>query len=499
MTLKKRYIAALLIVAVLLGGVGAYLGIQIAQPEAASNGTTDLALDEGEQFGDLSPEEQEKFMEQMKAMGGEMSKVSQAYNLIQDNYLEKMEDKELVAGAIQGMLNTLDDPYSTYMDKETVEEFNHQIESSFEGIGAEVSMVEGKVTIIAPIKGSPAEDAGLKPNDQILEVNEKSVEGLDLYDAVSKIRGKKGTSVTLEVKRPGVSETLSIELVRDDIPLETVYSETKTIDGKKTGVIEITSFSEKTAQHFNEQLKKLEKESIEGLVIDVRGNPGGLFTSVEEILKNFIPKDQPYVQIEDRKGEKSRYFSELEQKKSYPISVLIDEGSASASEILAAAMQEATGYELVGTTSFGKGTVQQSIPMGDGSNIKLTLFKWLTPEGNWIHEKGIKPTVKVKQPDYFYTNPIQIEEPLTANQSGDNIKNVQIMLKGLGYDPGREDGYFSKQTVQAVKSYQEDSDLKVTGEINKQTAGKIEATIVQQVSSGEDDKQMEKALEVLYQ
>ncbi|MDC3416144.1 S41 family peptidase [Aquibacillus salsiterrae] len=494
MNFKKSYIVVLMVAALLLGAVGSYVGVKLAQPKISSNGSN------AEKFIDLSPDQQEKLLKSETGTAS-MAKVMQAYSLIQESYLEKVDDQQLIEGAIQGMLDSLGDPYSVYMDKETVQEFNHQIESSFEGIGAEVSMVEDKVTIIAPIKDSPAEEAGLKPNDQILKVDNESVEGLDLFEAVSKIRGEQGTEVTLEINRPGVEDPLLVTLVRDDIPLETVYSETKEVNGKKAGLIEITSFSENTADRFKEELTKLEEEGIEGLVIDVRGNPGGLLPSVESILKNFIPSDKPYVQIEDRDGKKSRYFSELEEPKEYPVSVLIDEGSASASEILAVSMKEAGGYEIVGTKSFGKGTVQQTVPMGDGSTIKLTLFKWLSPEGNWIHKKGVKPTIEVKQPDYFYTSPIQLkdEETLSSNQSSDKIKNAQIMLKGLGYDPQREDGFFSESTTRAVKLFQADEGIEVTGEINTQTAERLQTNIIEKIRSGENDKQEEKALEVLFE
>lgn len=427
-----------------------------------------------------------------------MDKIVQAYHLIDENYLEDVKGQQLIEGAIQGMLDTLEDPYSTYMDVETMKNFNETIESSFEGIGAEVSMVNDMVTIIAPIKDSPAEKSGLRPNDQILSVNEESVRGLDLYEAVEKIRGKKGSEVVLKIQRPGVSDPFDVTLTRDEIPLETVHSDLKTIDGKKTGVIEITTFSEDTAKDFKTQLSDLEDKGIEGLVIDVRGNPGGLLGAVENILKEFIPEDIPMVQIEDGNGNKEPHYSELTEKKAYPIDVLVNEGSASASEILAVAMKEA-GYDVVGTKSFGKGTVQKAIPFGDGSTIKLTFFKWLSPEGNWIHEKGVKPTIKVKQPDYFHTNPIQIEdEPLTYNHTGEKIKNIQIMLLGLGYDPGRKDGYFNKETAEAVKAFQSDNDLTATGEVDKDTAGLIESKVVEKVRSGEDDKQLEKALNSLY-
>lgn len=484
MKFKKQYIF-ILIAALVLGFAGGFAGVKLAQPDQAEQdhkADIDLPLDKDNEE-----------MEQPK----NMDKVVQAFNLIKKHYLKDVKDQELIEGAVKGMLSTLDDPYSTYMDAETMEQFNETIESSFEGIGAEVSMVNGKVTIIAPIKDSPAEEAGLRPNDQILKVDKESVEGLELYEAVEKIRGKKDSKVVLQVQRPGVSEPFDVTIKRDDIPVETVYSKEKEIDGKKTGILEITTFSENTATEFKEQLTKLEEDGLEGLVIDVRGNPGGLFNAVEDILKLFITKDVPYVQIEDQNGEKTPYYSDLKEKKDYPVSVVIDEGSASASEILAVAMKEA-GYDIVGTKSFGKGTVQQAVPMGDGSTIKLTFYKWLSPEGNWIHEKGVEPTIKVKQADYFYSNPVQIDKPLTYNHTGDNIKNIQIMLLGLGYEPGRKDGYFNKETEKAVKQFQQDNDLQATGKIDKETAGLIEAQIVDHIRSGDDDQQMAKALEELY-
>src|SRR5699024_8197552 len=207
--------------------------------------------------------------------------------------------------------------------------------SSFQGIGTEVSMVDGKVTIIAPIKDSPAEKAGLKPNDQIIKVDDEKLEGLDLTEAVEKIRGEAGLKVKLSIMRG--ENNFEVELTRDDIPVETVYASTKNIDGKKTGIIEITSFSEDTSTDFKKELTKFEESEIDGLIIDVRGNPGGLLDSVEDMLMEFIPKNTPYLQIEDSEGEKELFYSELANKKEYPISVLIDEGSASASEILAVA------------------------------------------------------------------------------------------------------------------------------------------------------------------
>lgn len=320
MNLKKSHIIIILLAALVLGFGGAYAGVNVAQ-------SNDTESDQGELVEALQG-----------AAGGEteggepedIQKVGQAFNLIQQNYIEDVEDQQLVEGAIQGMLSTLEDPHSSYMDVETMGQFNEQIESSFEGIGAEVSMVNDIVTIVSPIKDSPAEEAGLRPNDQVLSVDGESLEGLNLNEAVAQIRGEKGSEVVLEIQRSG-SDPFEVTLVRDEIPVETVYNSIETIDGKETGILEVTNFSENTATEFKEQLEMLENEGIEGLVIDVRGNPGGLLNVVEEMVSLFVPEDTPYLQIEDNEGEVTPYYSQLEETKEYPISVVIDEGSASAS------------------------------------------------------------------------------------------------------------------------------------------------------------------------
>src|SRR5699024_7991407 len=276
MILKKKYIILLLLAALIIGGAGSYIGIKLAQAEGDKQEKSifEEVVNNGK---DLETPES-------------MSKVVQAYELINEHSLKDVDDTDLTEGAIQGMLESLDDPYSTYMDVESMERFNEQIESSFEGIGTEVSMVNDIVTVVAPIKDSPAEAAGLRPNDQIIQIDGESLEGLDLNEAVEKIRGEKGSEVVLEIERPGVSDSFEVSIVRDEIPLETVYPDIKTIEGKKTGILEITSFSETTADDFAEELAKLEEKGIEGLVIDVRGNPGGLLDSVEDILKHFVPE-----------------------------------------------------------------------------------------------------------------------------------------------------------------------------------------------------------------
>lgn len=483
--MSKKWIALLMTGSLLIGAGGTYVGLELVGQSA-----------EEEIVENVTPNTDEGVLPDL-TNGEDLEKVKQAYNLILNSYVEKVGEEQLIEGAIQGMLVTLEDPYSVYMDKDAMKQFNESLESSFEGIGAEVSLEDGKVIIVSPFKDSPAEKAGLKSRDQIAKVDGESLEGLELYEATSKIKGKKGTKVTLEIIRQGLSKPLIVEVKRGAIPQITVHADLKRQSGKAIGYMEITSFSEDTANEFKKNLKALEKKGIEGLIIDVRGNPGGFLESVQEILKEFITKEKPYVQIEMRNGEKKRFFSSLTEAKDYPVAVLVDKDSASASEILAGAMQEAQGYAIIGEQTFGKGTVQKPVQIGDGSNIKLTLYKWLTPDGNWIHKKGIKPTLEVKQPDLFETHPIQIEEALVKDMNNEQVKNAQEILEGLGYSPGRSDGYFSDLTMNAVRAFQRENDLKVSGSIDQKTASALETAITAEMKKEENDIQLQTALRYL--
>ncbi|MCQ6264355.1 S41 family peptidase [Fictibacillus sp. WQ 8-8] len=480
--MKRKVVALLMVLSLVIGAGGMYGYMQWSNKDQSLGNAGSVS----EMKSTKAPVNQDQ----------EFAKLQKTYELISSRYYQKVDSEKLLEGAIDGMVRTLKDPYSVYMDEDTASQFTQSLDSSFEGIGTEVSMQDGKVTVIAPFKDSPAERSGVKPNDQIVSVDGKSLEGLDLYQAVLKIRGKKGSTVTLGIKRKGVNDTLNIDVKRDTIPIETVYSNVRNVNGKKIGVLNITSFSEDTGTDFKDKLGELESKGIQGLVIDVRGNPGGYLNAVDSMLKEIIPAGKPFVQIQDRKGNKERYVSQLKEKKAYPIVGLVDGGSASASEIMAGALKEAGGYPLVGEKTFGKGTVQQTIDLGDGSNVKLTLAKWLTPDGNWIHKKGIKPNYAVKQPAYFYTSPLTIEKPLVFDMNSEQVKNAQKMLQGLGFDPGRTDGYFDEKTETAVTAFQKANKLSPSGKVDQKTAGKLESKIITEIRNKKNDVQLQTALEM---
>ncbi|WP_217562137.1 S41 family peptidase [Paenibacillus sp. GbtcB18] len=425
----------------------------------------------------------------------DVGKIAKTYQLIENKYLNKVDHDKIMNGAINGMLESLEDPYTVYMDSNEAKQFSESINSSFEGIGAEVTSEDGKIKVVSPIKGSPAEKAGIMANDVIVSVNGEKLDGLTVNQAVVKIRGQKGTQAKLEILRQGSTEPVQVIVVRDEIDIETVFGEM--LEGG-IGKIEIRQFSANTAEHFQEELKKLETQGMKGLVIDVRNDPGGLLNVVIDIVEPFVPKGKPIVQIENREGKREATTSKDGSKK-YPVVVLTNKGSASASEILAGAFKEAVGSKTVGETTFGKGTVQETYvkEMGDGSNIKMTVYKWLTPDGNWIHKKGIEPDIAVEQPAFFKASILSKKDTLKPDSNSDDVKNLQLMLTGVGYEPGRTDGYYSSKTADAVKAFQKSSSLPVTGNVDMATAKKLESAVLEAVKLPKNDNQLKAAVKEL--
>lgn len=219
---------------------------------------------------------------------------------------------------------------------------------------------------------------------------------------------------------------------------------------------------------------------------------------VQKMTELFVPEGKSIVQVEDRNKERSSYVSKGTAKlKPYPVAMLTNKGSASASEIMASALKESAGAKLIGEHTFGKGTVQTSYNSGDGGLIKITIAKWLTPQGNWIHQKGIEPDVAVQQPDFYYVAPVAKDLTLAFDMNNEHVKNIQIMLDGLGYKPGRKDGYFSKETEAAVKAFQQAYKLNVTGKVDVKTGEQLEQAIIKAMRDPKNDAQLHKAVDVL--
>ena len=300
------------------------------------------------------------------------------------------------------MLATVSDPYTTYIDTETTESFLERVKGTYNGIGCEVYVDNDKnITVGNVFDNSPSAKAGLQKGDIILEVDGKNYEGKKSTDVSNYIKKANGT-ITLKIKRN--DEVLSIKLKPKKVEIPSVSTEIYERNNKKIGYMYISIFSSVTDTQFNKKLKELEKEGITALVIDVRQNTGGYLDVVTNMLDTILPKGKIIYQLEDKTGTTKKY-STSEHKKEYPIAVLVDKVSASASEILASSIKESYGGYVVGINTYGKGTVQQTFDLDDGSMIKYTTQKWLTPNGNWINEVGVEPTDKVELKEDYYNNP----------------------------------------------------------------------------------------------
>lgn len=425
----------------------------------------------------------------------ELKKLNTVLSLIENKYYKPIERERIVSGALTGMMSVLEDPYSVYMEQDAAEHFSESIEGSFSGIGAEVSMEDGQVIVVSPIKDSPAERAGLMPKDIILSVNGERLDGLQLSEAVAKVRGPKGSKAELEIRRGQRAQPIQVTVVRDDIDVETVFSEMLPGD---IGKIEIRQFAMNTGERFGEELATLEEQGMKGLIIDVRNNPGGVLPVVVSVTEPFIRTGEPIVQIEDRSGEREQTVSKGSGKP-YPLAVLINKGSASASEVLAGALRERADATLVGETTFGKGTVQVSYnkALSDGSLVKMTIAKWLTPDGNWINETGIKPDVEVLPPEFYNAPRLSKEQTLKLDMLGEEVRSAQLMLSGLGYSTGRKDGYYSEETAKAVSAFQKSVSLPVTGELDEKTAERLEEELFAWVRDDSNDRQLSAAVETI--
>lgn len=305
-----------------------------------------------------------------------------------------LDAQKLVYGAIKGMLKATDDPYTTFFDPKETKEFAQDIGGSFDGIGAELGIKEDILTVIAPLDGSPAQKAGLMSGDKIIKIDDKATQDLTIDAAVDLIRGKKGTEVKLTVFHKGDQETREITIVRDTIEVKSVK-----VEFKDNGIayLKINQFGEKTSKEFDAAMNQIITHDSKGIVLDLRNNPGGFLTSSVEIASRFIPRGKVVVSEEDGAGKKNNLYTTGGDKLSaIPLVVLINEGSASASEILAGALRDDRGVQLIGKKSFGKGSVQELISLPGKSSVKITVAKWLTPNGDYIMEKGITPDVEVE-------------------------------------------------------------------------------------------------------
>lgn len=329
----------------------------------------------------------------------DMTLFNNVWETVEESYVdtEEVDDQKKVYGAIAGMVEALGDPYSAFLDPEQTKQFLPGLEGHIEGIGAELTVEEGRLIVVSPMKGSPAERAGILPGDQVLAVNDEPTSEMTLFDAIGKIRGLAGTEVKLSIFREELEEPLELTLIREAIEIPSVALSTETVEGKKIATLSIYQFSENTYDEFKQEMNTLLMENPDGIILDLRRNGGGYLNVSVQVLGEFF-KDEVKAVIVKKSEEDSKvtYTQGKGKLNTVPLVVLIDQGSASASEIVAGALQDHGRATLVGQQSFGKGSVQELTELQDGSTLRLTVAKWFTPKGRGIHELGITPDILIE-------------------------------------------------------------------------------------------------------
>ncbi|WP_435169851.1 S41 family peptidase [Paenibacillus glycanilyticus] len=416
-----------------------------------------------------------------------------SYNTIMDKYLNGAKSEDLINGASQGMLASLGDPYSRYLVKEQGSAYTQGYEGEFSGVGITLQEADGKFIVASVTEGAPAERGGVHAGDEIVGVNGTTIKGKEYDDVITVLRGDAGTKVKLSLQRGDVAKPIEVELTREAIAVHTVTSEM--LSGG-IGHVTITKFGEKTDDEFKTEIGKLQKEGMKKLLLDLRSNPGGLLQSTIQIANMLVPKDKVILEVVYKNHTNTvTYRSKQEKPWTIPIVVLVNGQSASASEVLTAALKESAGATVVGEKTFGKGIVQTFQQFKDKSVLSLTEAQWKTPGGTWIHKQGVTPDVTVALPAFASLSQLPFGTELKTGSFGDNVKTLQLMLQELGYTPVGDIGLFNEQTADALSRFQKDNKLGATGTFNDMTGYRILELLSDKLK--EEDTQLHKGIEIL--
>lgn len=323
----------------------------------------------------------------------------EAWNKLNDNYVGKIDPTALVQGAISGMLAATKDPYTVYLKPEDNQRFMDDISGEFDGIGVEITQVESLPTVVAPLPDSPAEKAGLKAKDVILEVDGKKTSEMAFDDVINSIRGKEGTQVVLTILRAGNDQPIKITVTRAKITVASVTTEVKNYQGKQYYYIKIRQFGDDTSSLFEKAAGEVQKNNYAGIILDLRNDPGGYLETAVDISSYFLDGGVVVSEVDRNNIKQESKTTRKATLKNYKLAVLINDGSASASEILAGAIKDRKAGTIIGQKSFGKGSVQILEELSDKSAVKITIAKWLTPNGSTIDGVGIEPDVKIENKD----------------------------------------------------------------------------------------------------
>ena len=381
----------------------------------------------------------------------ELKTFTEVMSMVRKYYVEEVKTKDLIYGAIKGMLSSLD-PHSSFMPPDAYKEMQVETKGEFGGLGIQIGMKDKFLTVIAPIEDPPASRAGIKAGDKIVTINKESTKDMSLQDAVTKMRGAPKTPVTIGILREGSEGQKDFTLIREIIKIKSVKS--KVIEGK-IGYIKITQFQEQTASDLSAAINKLTEEKVDSLVLDLRNNPGGLLNSAIDVTSKFLPKGKLVVYTKTRSGEKSEFFTEGDTNFTPPMIVLVNQGSASASEIVAGALKDWNRAVILGAQTFGKGSVQTVIPLSDGAGLRLTTAKYYTPKGISIQNTGITPDIvlKLEAKNGAKEHPILREKDLERHLKNEQMDQKPEEIETAPMEVDEKDDIQLQRAVDILKTW----------------------------------------------
>lgn len=422
--------------------------------------------------------------------------IEEAYSILNSNWLNPNDqDVDIKGNTITSLVESLGDIHSSYFTQEESASFNQTVDGNYEGIGVVQRTVSEGTMVIEVYQNSPAQKSGLQVGDIITAVDGTSVAGKSASDIAQLIRGTANTKVTLTIIRS--SGNLDIEVERGNVD-SSVASEIRDNNGKQFGYIKINTFGTTTAKDIEEALKTFTEVKIDTLVMDLRGNGGGYLTAATDVLSLFMKENQLLFKMESKNGAVEEYKAKDCTKYNFINGyILVDGETASASEVVAGTLQEKAGYKLVGQQTYGKGTAQTQKTLSDGSVLKYTYAKWLLPSGTWINGTGLTPDYNVSNIDISEISTKELDNDMGFDSVGNQIASMQKMLAILGYDCGRNDGYFSNQTRDALMQFEQANNLTIDGIYTNDERQKLEAAVIVYVKSENNDYQYKKLMELV--
>ncbi|SOC35028.1 S41 family peptidase [Ureibacillus acetophenoni] len=431
--------------------------------------------------------------------------IDEVYSLITEKSVYSIPQEKLIEGALRGMTNALEDPYSTYYTEKEAALHKQSLAGQRVGIGIEITEKNGRFIVVSPVKSSPAEKAGIRPFDEIVQVDDQRLDGKTMGELLNLIQGNAGEEVTLVIYRPSTDRHITVTLERMEIKNDTVESQVLEIEDVKIGYVSISLFGEKTANEWVEATNDLLAQDVKGIIVDLRDNPGGYLHSVAAVVSSVEREGEVFAYMQNGAGAmEPLHTAKLEVEQNYldqmnkvPMIVLQNEGSASASEVMAGALQSWDRASIVGVKSFGKGTVQETMELQNKGELKLSTNKWLTPKRDWIHGKGINVDIEVEQHPLFLLEVIPLKGNFEEGDFSEEIAYVQKVLNGLGYKVTRTDGFYDKETGDAVALYRERSNLLEGRHMNEELFNSISEQVVAYKQEQSHDLQLQMGISVM--